>query len=91
MISLGIPTTTDLNMQLPEVRVQGVYNQNPTYIFTQGVAAQDWYITHNLNKFPSITVIDSANNVVYGGAEYISNNEVALHFSAPFAGTAYLN
>lgn len=91
MISFEMGDIPAITMELPEVQVQGVYNQNPTYIFTQGVAAADWTITHNLNKFPSITVIDSANTVVYGSAEYINNNEVALHFSAPFAGVAYLN
>ena len=37
-----------------------------TFTFTQGVPATTWNITHNLNKFPSITVIDTANTVVTG-------------------------
>ena len=63
----------------------------PTFIFDQGVAATTWDITHNLGKFPSITVIDTGNTVVTGEYNYVSNNRVILTFSAAFAGKAYLN
>ena len=62
-----------------------------TFIFTQGVSATTWNITHNLNKFPSITVIDTGNTVVTGEYIYIDSNNVTLTFSAGFAGKAYLN
>lgn len=63
----------------------------PTFIFNQGVPATTWNIQHNLGKFPSITVIDTADTVVTGQYEYIDNNNVTLTFSAGFAGKAYLN
>ena len=63
----------------------------PTFIFTQAVAATVWNVSHNLGKFPSITVIDTANTVVTGEYTYIDNNSVTLKFSAAFAGKAYLN
>ena len=69
----------------------------PTFVFTQAVAATSWgdgtppVVTHNLGKFPSITVIDTANTVVTGEYTYIDNNNVILTFSAAFAGKAYLN
>ena len=69
----------------------------PTFIFTQGTPATSWgdgtppVVTHNLGKFPSITVIDDADTVVNGEYIYIDNNNVTLTFSAPFAGKAYLN
>jgi len=65
--------------------------QAPTFIFTQGVPSTTWNITHNLGKFPSITVIDTGNTVVTGEYTYINNNNVTLTFSAAFAGKAYLN
>jgi hypothetical protein len=65
--------------------------QSATFIFTQGVAATTWNITHNLGKFPSITVIDTGNTVVTGEYNYTSNINVILTFSAGFAGKAYLN
>ena len=62
-----------------------------SYVFVQGVPATTWTIQHNLEKFPSITVIDSGNTVVIGQYTYINNNNVTLTFSAAFAGKAYLN
>ena len=69
----------------------------PTYVFEQGAPATEWgdgspkVVTHNLGKFPSITVIDTGGTVVNGEYTYIDNNNITLHFSAPFAGKAYLN
>jgi len=63
----------------------------PTFEFIQSVPSNTWNIAHNLGKFPSITVIDSANTIVVGEYTYTDNNNVTLTFSAGFAGKAYLN
>lgn len=65
--------------------------KDTTFVFEQGVASDTWVIEHNLDKHPSITVVDSAENVVTGSYTYIDENTVELHFNAPFKGTAYLN
>ena len=65
--------------------------QSPTFTFNQIVASTTWIINHNLGKFPSITVIDTAGTVVTGEYTYTDNNNVTLTFSAGFAGKAYLN
>ena len=65
--------------------------QSPTFIHPQGNPSTTWVIKHNLGKFPSITVIDTANTVVTGEYTYTDNNTVTLTFSAGFAGKAYLN
>mgnify|MGYP003625221525 CR=1 FL=1 len=68
-----------------------------TFVFDQVVPATNWgngnpkVVTHGLNKFPSITVVDTANSVVVGDYTYVDNNNVILEFSAPFAGKAYFN
>ena len=62
-----------------------------TFEYTQVSPAVTWNIQHNLNKFPSITVIDTLDTVVVGEYTYIDNNNVTLTFSAGFAGKAYLN
>ena len=59
--------------------------------YTQSVPATVWNITHNLGKFPSISVIDSAGTVVIGEYTYMDDNNVKLTFSAAFSGKAYLN
>jgi len=61
------------------------------YKYTQGSASAEWKIIHNLNKNPSITVQDSANDNVEGFCEYLNSNELVLTFSAAFSGVAYLN
>ena len=71
--------------------VWGDAPQAPTFIFTQNLPSTTWNITHNLGKFPSITVIDTGNTVVVGEYNYTSNTNVILTFSAGFAGKAYLN
>lgn len=63
----------------------------PTFVFVQAVAATVWNITHNLNKFPSVSIINNNNIVINGEVTYIDNNNVTLNFSAGFSGTAYLN
>jgi hypothetical protein len=62
-----------------------------SFEFDQSSASSTWTITHNLDKFPSITIVDTNNNVVNGEAQYQSKNTIVLNFSAAFAGKAYLN
>lgn len=62
-----------------------------TYVHTQNVVSDIWTITHNLNKHPSVTVVDSAESVVEGDIQYVDNNSVVLTFSGAFSGKAYFN
>jgi hypothetical protein len=62
-----------------------------TYTHTQAVPSASWTVVHNLNKNPSITIVNTSDEVVAGCAEYDSANQITLTFDAPFAGKAYLN
>ena len=62
-----------------------------TFVFTQGTPIYQWDITHNLNKFPSVSVVDSFNEQVIGSVEYINKNRLTVTFAAPFSGQAYCN
>lgn len=62
-----------------------------SYIHDQIASSKTWIITHNLGKFPSVTVVDTANNVVVGSIEYISESQLIVSFTAEFSGKAYLN
>jgi len=66
-------------------------NDDANFIFTQGIPSATWNITHNLNKFPSVTVVDSSKQIVIGDVIYINTNSLVITFSAPFSGEAYLN
>ena len=61
------------------------------YTHVQGIASDKWTIIHNLNKNPSIMVVDSAGNVVEGAEKYIDENTVEIKFNGAFKGEAYLN
>ena len=61
------------------------------YTYVQGTAAAVWVIQHNLNTFPSVTVVDSAGSVVVGEITYNNTNQVTVKFTSAFSGKAYLN
>ena len=48
-------------------------------------------IEHNLDKRPSVTVIDTAGNELLGDVEYVDENNLTISFSSPVRGIAYLN
>lgn len=62
-----------------------------TFIFEQGIASDTWVINHNLNKRPSIILIDSAGTVFQARKEYNSNNQVTVYLNGATTGKAYLN
>jgi hypothetical protein len=61
------------------------------YSHYQPVVSNRWVIVHNMNKYPSVTIVDSGSNVMIGDVSYTSRNEVIVSFTAAFAGTAHLN
>lgn len=62
------------------------------FVFTQGEPSSKWTIKHNLEKFPSVTVFNSANEQVEGEVKHLSNKELTVEFpSGGFSGVAYLN
>ena len=44
-----------------------------------------------MKKYPSVTIIDSANNEVMGAVEYIDHNNLKITFNGAFGGKEYLN
>lgn len=74
-----------VDVEIPEI------DNDKTYRHEQSVSASVWNINHNMNKYPSIMVFDSANNQVYGDIMYDSLQKVTLTFSVGFTGYAILN
>lgn len=62
-----------------------------TYVHTQGSPSASWFIVHNMNKFPSATVVDSGGNIVEGDVIYNTLNSLTINFSGGFSGKAYFN
>lgn len=70
---------------------QRVVNTDKNYVHVQSTASDTWEISHNLAKFPSITVVDSAGSVVIGEIEYMNINKVIIRFRGAFSGKAICN
>jgi len=61
------------------------------YVFTQSTPAAVWTINHDLEKYPAVSIVDSANDEVIGEVHYTSTSQVVITFSAAFSGKAFLN
>lgn len=66
-------------------------NYKFSHIHNQTVSASTWSVTHNLNKFPSVSIVDATNAEVIGEVEHVNSNSLTIKFSAPFSGKAFLN
>lgn len=62
-----------------------------SFTFTQANPSTTWNIQHNLNKFPSVSVVNNNNVLMYGETAYIDKNNLTITFSAGFSGKAHLN
>jgi hypothetical protein len=51
----------------------------------------EWTAIHNMNKYPSVTVVDSAGSIVEGAVDYLSLNSCKITFCGAFSGKAYFN
>lgn len=68
-----------------------IYTEDKHYTHNQLVPSTTWEVTHNLNKMPSVTTIDSAGTEIKGDITYISVNQLSIQFSSEVTGTAYCN
>ena len=73
------------------INKSGLIDTDKRFVYNQNTTSLSWSIQHDLNKFPSVTVVDSAGTVVIGEINYIDANNLTLTFSAAFSGVAYLN
>ena len=62
-----------------------------TYVHRQDIPAAVWNINHNLDVYPSVSVVDSTDSIVIGEIQYINKNSVVVTFNGSFSGKAYLN
>ena len=67
----------------------GVGDKN--FVFTQAVAANPWTVQHNLNKFPSCTMVLNSGQQGYGDVTFIDENNLTITFAGAESGKAYIN
>ena len=68
----------------------GIVNDK-NFVYVQATSSNIWEITHDLNKYPAVTVVDSGGSVVIGEIVYIDKNNVRITFASAFSGKAYFN
>jgi|TARA_B110000977_G_scaffold180179_1_gene239500 hypothetical protein len=71
--------------------LEDILANSGTYSQCFEIASSTWIVTHNLGKFPSVTIVDSNNQIVVGDVAYTSSNVITLTFQSSFAGCVYLN
>lgn len=89
-----IITIGSLNRKIQELEEEIAeiqFASDKTFVFEQSVPSNEWEITHNMEKYPSVTVIDSADNEVVGDIQYIDENSLIVRFNGAFSGKASLN
>ena len=64
---------------------------NETYVFAQATASATWTVQHNLDKFPSVTMVLSTGQKGYGDIVYIDENNLTITFASAESGKAYMN
>lgn len=61
------------------------------YIYEQTEAKDVWVINHDLDKYPSVIIVDGSNIAIIGEIEYISENKIIARFNKEYTGKAILN
>jgi hypothetical protein len=79
----------DENYMISLVSLDAVADK--TFVFTQDTPANPWIINHNLNKFPSATMVLSTGQVGIADVVYIDENNLTITFSGDESGKAYMN
>ena len=62
-----------------------------TDYYEENTATNPWVVTHGLNKFPSVTVVNRNGVEVQAKVTHDSNNQVTITFAGDTAGKAYFN
>ena len=62
-----------------------------TFTFVQSSSSTEWSIQHDMDKYPSVSVVNNNNVLMYGNITYVDTNNLIINFSAGFSGKAYLN
>ena len=99
---IGSDSTTDIvtleagsNVTLTNsgnsIRVDVVDMGDKNYVHPQEQASAIWTVRHNLNKFPSCTMVLSTGQQGYGDVTFIDENNLTITFAGAESGKAYIN
>lgn len=92
-LGLGnVDNTSDANKPVSTLQKQYIDSMaDKHYVYNQTSASTEWTITHNLGKYPSVTIVGNDGVQVMADYKYINANTLKITFNTPFLGKAYLN
>ena len=73
------------------VVVLGKATSDKHFVHTQTEPSSTWVISHSLNKYPAVEVVDTAHDVVVGEVSYDSLSQITITFVYNTTGKAFLN
>lgn len=84
----------DLSDQHPISAITGLeeaLDKLNTFIYEQAIASDTWEIEHNLGRFPSVEVVDTAGNKFFPAVQWINENKLIITMNGATKGKAFLN
>lgn len=70
---------------------QGPPGNGSSFEHDQLAPSAVWSITHNMHKYPAVTITDNTLTAVEGVVQYIDDDSLSITFNTPIAGKAVLN
>lgn len=87
----NLPNAVDPQDPVTLSQMQSIGTSDKSYTHNQLTSSATWTINHNLSKYPSVSIVDSAGSLVFGEVGYTDNNNITVTFGSAFGGNAYLN
>ena len=91
IVKLEAGTNVTLTDTGSNILVDVVDMGDKNYVHNQPVASITWTVQHNLDKFPSCTMVLSTGQQGYGDVTFIDENNLTITFAAAETGKAYIN
>lgn len=73
-----------------EAAAEGLVSDK-TFVFEQGEASDTWEIEHNLGKYPSVEIVDTAGNRFFPAVQWVDENNCIATMNGACKGKAFLN
>ncbi len=91
IVTLEAGTNVTLTNTGSNILIDVVDMGDKNYVHDQPVASVTWTVQHNLDKFPSCTMVLSTGQQGYGDVNFIDENNLTITFSGAVSGKAYIN
>jgi hypothetical protein len=91
IVKLEAGTNVTLTDTGSNILVDVVDMGDKNYVHDQPVASITWTVQHNLDKFPSCTMVLSTGQQGYGDVTFIDENNLTITFAGAESGKAYIN